>query len=172
LCLALSTSALHAQELSEEGRAAMTERVASFNEIFASGDMGAVFDYMPPKVLESLATQSGVDQATLIEMSKAQIDQAMAMVKIDSFSMDVDAATYQMTPDGSLGYVLIPTETVMTVEGAGKMKATGDTLAFEDGGEWYLARVDDPGQAAILQAAYPAFAGITFKPGVMEPVAE
>ncbi|MGL4236722.1 hypothetical protein, partial [Tabrizicola sp.] len=78
LCLALSTSALHAQELSEEGRAAMTERVASFNEIFASGDMGAVFDYMPPKVLESLAAQSGVDQATLIEMSKAQIDQAMA----------------------------------------------------------------------------------------------
>jgi hypothetical protein len=172
ICLVLSTSALQAQELSDDARAAVTERVNSFNASMAAGDMGAVFDYMPPNVLTSLAGQSGVDVPTLIELSKTQIGAAMATVKIDSFAMNVDAATYQTTPDGSLGYLLIPTETVMTIEGAGKMKATGETLAFEDGGEWYLARVDDPGQAAILQAAYPAFAGVTFTPGVTEPVTE
>jgi hypothetical protein len=172
LCLALSTSALYAQELSDEARAAVTERINGFNASMTAGDMGAVFDYMPPNVLTSLAGQSGVDVPTLIEMSKTQIAAAMAAVTIESFSMNIDAATYQTTPDGSLGYLLIPTETVMTVEGAGKMKATGETLAFEDGGEWYLARVDDPGQAAMLQAAYPAFVGVTFTPGVTEMVAE
>jgi hypothetical protein len=172
LCLVVSTSALQAQELTDDARAAVTERINGFNASMAAGDMGAVFDYMPPKVLESLAGQSGLDVPTLIEMSKAQIETAMAAITIDSFAMNIDAATYQMTPDGSLGYLLVPTETVMTIEGAGKMKATGDTLAFEDAGEWYLARVDDPGQAAMLQAAYPAFAGVTFTPGVTEPVTE
>jgi hypothetical protein len=172
LCLALSTSALHAQELTDEARAAVTERVNSFNQSMAAGDMSAVFDYLPPKLLSSLAAQGGVDVPTLIEISKAQIEEGMAMVTIDSFSMDMDAATYQMSPDGSLGYLLIPTETVMTVEGAGKMRATSDTLAFEDEGEWYIARIDEPNQTAILQAAYPALAGIAFKPGAIEPVAE
>jgi hypothetical protein len=170
LGLAISLSAAHAQELSDEARTAMTARVDGFSESLAEGDMGAVFDYMPPKILAFLAQQSGTDEATLIEASKTQIAAAMATVTIDDFTMDVEGATYHMTPDGSLGYLLIPTVSLMTVEGVGRMKATSETLAFEDDGEWYLARVDDPGQAGIVQAAYPAFAGVVFAPGTIEPV--
>jgi hypothetical protein len=170
LAFALSFSAAYAEELSDDAKAAMTTRVEAFGTSVAGGDMAAVFDYMPPKVLAYLAEQSGLEEAALIEASKAQIATAMALVKIDEFSMDTDAATFQMTPDGSRGYVLIPTETVMTVEGAGTMKATSETLAFEEDGEWYLARIDDPSQAQILQTAYPEFSGITFKPGTVEAV--
>jgi hypothetical protein len=147
---ALSLSAAQAQELSDDARTAMTARVDAFNDSIGSGDMGAVFDFMPPKILSSLAQQSGVDEATLIEMSKAEIETAMATVSIDAYSMDLETATYLMTPDGSRGYLLVPTVTEMTVEGAGKMKASSETLVFEDEGEWYLARVDDPGQAQLL----------------------
>ncbi|NJM81851.1 MAG: hypothetical protein HC844_04525 [Tabrizicola sp.] len=166
----LPLSAVHAQELSDSAREAMTTRIDAFNETVAGGDMGAVFDYMPPKILSLLATQSGLAQEELIAASKAQIELAMATVTIDSFSMDIDAATYQLTPDGSRGYVLIPTETVMTVEGAGGIRATSETLAFEDEGEWYVARIDEPTQAQLLQTAYPEFVGVEFKPGTMEPV--
>jgi hypothetical protein len=170
LGLTLSFSAAQAQELSDEARTAMETRVDAFGAAMASGDMGAVFDYMPPKLLESMAAQAGIDQAALIEMSKAQIETAMATVKIDSFEMDTASATTAATPDGSITYVMIPTTTVMTVEGAGTMQAKGDTLAFQEEGEWYLARVDDAGQAALLQSIYPAFAGIAFTPGTVEPV--
>ncbi|MGL4236723.1 hypothetical protein [Tabrizicola sp.] len=170
LCLVLSTSALHAQELSAEARAAATERVEGFKTSFAAGDMGAPLDYMPPKLLSRLASLQGVDEATLIEMTKANMAELAPKMKFDSVSMNVDAATYQMTPDGSLGYLLIPTEIVMTIEGAGKMKATSDMLAFQDDGQWYLARVTDPSHTALLQDAYPAFAGVTFKGETIEPV--
>jgi ketosteroid isomerase-like protein len=170
LGLALSVSAAQAQELSDEARAAMETRVDDFGAAMSGGDMGAVFDFMPPQLLTFMATQAGIDEAALIEMSKAQIETAMATVTIDSFSMDTSAAKIEATPDGSVTYALIPTTTVMTVEGAGTMQATGDTLAFEEDGEWYLARVDDPGQAALLQSVYPAFAGVTFTPGTVAPV--
>ncbi len=170
LALALSVSAVQAEEMSAEASEAMTARVGAFEETLAAGDMGAIFDFMPPKVLAMLATQAGISEDQLIEASKAQIAAAMESVTIDSYVMDLDAATYQMTPDGSRGYALIPTETMMSVEGVGKMKATSQTLSFEDEGEWYVARVDDPGQAQLLATAYPEFAGIDFPAGTMEPV--
>lgn len=168
LGFALSFSAAHAQDLSDEARTAMIDRVDGFSESLAEGDMGAVFDYMPPKILTLLAEQSGLEEDALIEMSKAQLETAMASVTMDDFAMDIEAATYQMTPDGSRGYLLIPTQSLMTVEGAGMMKASSETLVFEDGGEWYVARVDEPSQAALVQTAYPEFAGITFAPGTVE----
>ncbi|MGL4238914.1 hypothetical protein [Tabrizicola sp.] len=172
LGFALSISAVAAQELSDEDRAAMTARVDAFKATFAAGDMGAVFDYMPPKLIQALAAQSGMDEATLIELTKAEIEQTMAVVTFDSWSMDLEAATYQMTPDGSRGYMMIPTEALMTIEGAGQIKAVGETLVFEDEGKWYLLRIGEPAMNALFQTAYPEFAGITFKPEVMEPVAE
>jgi hypothetical protein len=170
LILGLSASAVSAQDISDEAMAALATRVDAFSTSVAGGDMGAVFDYMPPLVLSSLAAQSGLDEAALIEASKSAIAEAMKTVTIDSFEMDVEGATEHATPDGSINYALIPTSTIMTIEGAGGMKATGDTLAFEQDGKWYLARVDDPSQAALLQAAYPAFVGVTFAPGEMTPV--
>lgn len=171
LCLALSAPVL-AQELSAEARAAMTERVQTFKNTFDAGDIGALFDYMPPKILAEMAREMAVDEATFIEQIKVKMEQVMSMVKVNSFVMDLDAATYQMTPDGSMGYVLIPTEMLMTIEGAGKMKSTSQIVAFEDDGEWYLVGMDQVGQVPRLQAAYPAFAGVTFKPGTMEMVAD
>jgi hypothetical protein len=168
LGFALSISTAHAQELSDEERTAMIDRVDAFSESMAEGDMGAVFDYMPPEVLALLVEQSGQDEETLIEMSKAQIEMAMATVTVDDFAMDIEAATYQMTPDGSRAYLLIPTQTMMTIEGSGTVIASSETLAFEDEGEWYLARVDEPAQAALIQTAYPEFVGVEFAPGTIE----
>ncbi|MGL4236724.1 hypothetical protein [Tabrizicola sp.] len=172
LCLALMAPAAEAQELSANARTALTERVEAFSASVAEGDMGAAFDFMPPRLLTAFADLSSVDVPTFVEMGKAQMETVMASATINSFSMDADAATYQMTPDGSLGYVLIPTETVMTIEGAGKMKSTAETLAFEDEGEWYLARTDNPSLVTLLQTVYPAFEGVTFKSEITEPVVE
>lgn len=170
--LALSLSPAMAGDMPDDVRMALTAQVANFGQQFNDGNMGAIFDYMPAKVIESLAAQSGLSQKDLFAAMQAEIDSAMAQVTIDDFGMDIDKASWQMTPDGSIGYALIPTFTNMTVEGMGKVNATGETLAFQEGDAWYLVRIDDAAQERMLTAAYPAFDGITFKPGAMDVVAE
>ncbi|MGL5010648.1 MAG: hypothetical protein ACRC6I_12260 [Paracoccaceae bacterium] len=170
LALTLAAAPAFAGPIADADRAAVTERVDAFNTAFLGGDMAAVFDFMPPKIISSIATQSGMTEEALMAAMKEQIDMAMAMVTIDSFGMDMETASAETTPDGSRTYVLIPTFTEMTVEGAGKMRADGETLAFEDEGKWYLVRVDDPAQVQLLTAVYPEFTGVTFTPAAITPM--
>ncbi|MGL4236725.1 hypothetical protein [Tabrizicola sp.] len=172
LFLALVAPAAEAQELSDEARAALSETVDRYHKSMTAGDWGATFDYMPPKILADLVREGGGDEALIMETTKSLMEEAMAIVTIESFSFDLEAATVHLTPDGSITYILIPTEAVVTVDGMGKMKNTGDTLAFEDAGEWYLYRIELSGEDDILKAAYPAFEGVSFEGEIIEPVAE
>jgi hypothetical protein len=58
----------------------------------------------------------------------------------------------------------------MTIEGAGKVRATSETLALKDDGVWYLVRIDEAAQSDLVKKIYPGFADFEFKPGAMEPV--
>jgi hypothetical protein len=171
LALALSLSPAFGESVPADLQGSLSSSVETFEAAIGSGDFGALFDYMPPKVLELLAAQSGMSVDDVLVAAEAQIEAAMETVTFDSFGMDVAAADWQMTPDGALGYAMIPTETVMTITDMGKMKAVSDTIAFqgEDGG-WYLVRIDDPSQVTLLQTAYPEFVGVDFPVGSMEMV--
>lgn len=170
VALTLAATPALADPVPEAEHAAISERVAAFDAAFRAGDMAAVFDYMPGKILADLSAQAGMTEEALKALMKEQIDIAMESVTIDEFGMDMAAATWTMTPDGSRGYAMIPTYTVMTVEGMGKMRSEGETLSFEDGGKWFLVRVDDPSQVQLLTAAYPEFIGVTFEPASLEAV--
>ncbi len=172
LALTLTLSPAFADDMPDDVRGVLTAEVANFGQQFNDGNMTAVFDYMPVKVIENLSAQAGLSQDALFAAMQQEIDSAMSQVTIDAFSMDMDTASWQMTPDGSIGYALIPTVTDMTVEGMGRVHATGETLAFAEDDQWYLVRVDDATQAQLLIAAYPAFDGVTFAPGKMDVVAE
>jgi hypothetical protein len=169
---ALTLTPAIAEDMPEDVRTALTAEVANFGIQFNDGNMAAVFDYMPAKVIENLTAQSGLSQEELFAAMKSELDSAMSQVTINDFSMDMETATWQMTPDGSIGYALIPTTTNMSIEGMGKVNATGETLAFQEEDNWYLVRVDDASQSQMLVAAYPAFEGVTFTPGKMDVVAE
>ncbi|MFM2390832.1 MAG: hypothetical protein RLZZ437_2387 [Pseudomonadota bacterium] len=170
LAFALAATPAFAEPIPDAERAAITQRVDAFNAAFTGGDMAAVFDYMPGKILSSLAAQSGLSEEALMAAMKEQIEIAMETVTIDDFGMDMNAATWATTPDGSRGYAMIPTFTVMTVDGVGKMRSEGDTLSFEDEGKWFLVRVDDPSQVQLLTASYPEFTGVTFEPASLTAV--
>jgi hypothetical protein len=170
--LSLIGSAAQADDMPLDVRTALTAEVARFDATFNAGNMGAIFDYMPAKVVEKLAKDAGISQDALFAAMQDEIDSAMRQVTIHNFSMDMDAASWQNTPDGTIGYALIPTVTDMTVVGIGKVHATGETLAFAEGAKWYLVRVDDASQAQLLTVAYPSFDGVTFTPGKMDMVAE
>ncbi|MGL4322125.1 MAG: hypothetical protein ACRCS3_14805 [Paracoccaceae bacterium] len=170
LALTLATTPAFADAIPDAERTAITARVEAFNTAFMGGDMAAVFDFLPGKIIGSLAAQSGLSEEDLMAGMKAQIDMAFETVTLNEFSMDMNTATWQTTPDGSRGYALIPTVTVMTIEGTGKMRAEGETLSFQDDGKWFLVRVDDPSQVGLLTASYPEFNGVTFKPASLTAV--
>lgn len=167
--LALATPTL-AQELSAAQQDALAARVAEFDGTMRAGDMAGLMDFMPARIKQTIADEAGVSVDELEAAMREQMDAAMAGATIDAFSMDLDALTTAQTPDGGRTYALIPTTTEITMEGMGRMRAASQTLAFEDEGTWNLLRVDDPNQVAILQAAYPEFAGVAFTPGTMEQV--
>ena len=83
--------------------------------------------------------------------------QMMEGADVEMYEMDVAALRFAETPNGR-AYALIPTRTRISVSGTA-VENTSATLALEDGGAWYLMRLDAPQQIGIVIRAYPGLAG-------------
>lgn len=162
-----------AEELTPEQEQALTERVESFDAAMRENDMQTVMGVVPPKVLDKIAEQSGVSVDQLLAAMQDQMDEIMGRVEIVSFGMTLDDVEYT-TLESGIVYGMIPTETVLDLgsDAGGKMRATSETLGLLDDGTWYLVRVDDPAQVAIIKEIYPEFADVEFPTGKVEPVTE
>jgi hypothetical protein len=147
-------------------------RVMSFDAAMRANDMSTIMGVVPPKILDAIAAQYNVSTTELIGAMQAQMDEAMKAVKLVSFSMDIEKTEFYRLPDDTL-FAYLPTETVMDLgDAGGKVRAKSTTLGLLDGETWYLVRVEDPQQVALLKQTYPAFADVTFPTGSMEPVTE
>lgn len=172
ILLAFAAPAL-GQEVSEAQKQALGDRIASFDTAMRANDVAGIMSVVPPPVLEKIAATYGASVEQVIEATQQQMDQIMADVTFESFSMDLAAAEYTTLPDGTI-YALVPTETVIDLgkEYGGKMRAKSSTLALLDGETWYLIRVDDAQQVQMLKEVYPALVGIEFPQGTTEAVTE
>lgn len=172
LLLAFAVPAF-AEALTAEQEAALTERVESFDTAMRENDMQEVMGVVPPKVLEKIAAQSGVSVDVLLAAMQEQMDEIMGNVEIVSFGMNLEGVEYT-TFESGIVYGMIPTETVIDLgpDAGGKMRAKSQTLGLLDGDTWYLVRIDDPGQVAIIKEIYPEFADVEFPAGSVEPVTE
>jgi hypothetical protein len=151
---------------------ALVARVDSFQAAMDAKDMSTVMGVVPPAMLDLIAGQYGVTTEELVAATQEQFDVAMQSVKLVSFGMDLETSEMYRLADDTL-YALIPTETVMDLgDAGGKVRVTSSTLGLLDGDTWYLIRVEDAQQAAILKQAYPAFADVTFPAGTMEQITE
>ncbi len=132
----------------------------------SAGEFASTFDTVPPKLLEAMATQAGMSTDQLREAGTAAATAMMGMVKIESYEYDLDGAEFGKTD--AREYALIPTSSVMESMGQ-KLKTTGDTLAMQDEGEWYLLRVEEPAQIELLRSVYPDMADVEITPGQITP---
>lgn len=158
-----------AAELTPDQQAGLDARIASFDAAMRESDMAGILGVIPPAVLTQIATNYGVTSEDLVTSAQQQIDEALKSISIVSFGMDSSGAEAVEIGDGSI-YVMIPTETVMDLGQAGKMRSASETLALFDDGTWYLMAVDDPAQIAVLRQVYPAFADVEFTAATMEVV--
>lgn len=156
-------------DLPQEDRAALATRVETFDQAIRANDTDGIIAVVPPKVLALIAEKASVPIDELKQGLAGQIEQAMTDVTIVSFGMDLDAAEVGESAEGRT-YLMVPTHSVMEAKNLGKVETKTHTLAFEDGGRWYLVRLDNEQQKMILKAAYPEFSDIAFPEGTMEVI--
>ena len=157
-----------AAPFTDEQRAAVADEVSAFNEAFAAGNLSEVMMSIPPKVMDGMAEQAGVPVDEFRAMMVQQVEAMMVDVTVDSFEMDLDAATWVEAPSGE-PYALIPTVTEMTMSDQ-SMRGETQTLAFEADGEIWLTRIENAEQLALLTEAYPELEGIEVPEGSVVPV--
>ncbi len=158
-----------ARSLSGAETTSLAETVARFDAAMKANDFAAVSRTIPPKILQHIAAKAGISVDDLRDVVVQQMSQTLNDVKLVSFGMDLDKAIPKELPDGT-PFLLIPTETVIDVGGGEKTAVRSHTLALLDGAEWFLLRVSDEAQVAILKQVYPGFAGETFPGGTSEAV--
>ena len=165
----LLSAGASARPPSEAENKALADRVAAFDAAMRAQDYEAVTRTIPPKIMEHVAMQGGIEVEALRQNLVAQMSATLAKVQVVSFGMDLGKAVHRELPGGE-PYVLIPTEIVMDAGETGRFKARSDTLALLDAGAWYLLRVNETQQVTVLRQVYPEFAGIEFSSGSMEPL--
>ncbi|WP_298858024.1 hypothetical protein [uncultured Sulfitobacter sp.] len=156
--------------LPAEDRADIATRIASFERAFVQGRTTEIINVIPPRMITAIAIKGGVPEKTLRrEMARSTL-KATKEVKIISFGMALDQAKFMTTSTGR-PYGLIPTQTVVQIpSSAQKLKSTSATLTLEDGGKWYLIRIDDSRQIDLLREIYPDFAGVTLPKGTTQVI--
>ncbi|MCW5717796.1 MAG: hypothetical protein KIS68_08205 [Bauldia sp.] len=157
--LALSGTA-EAREVTPQEREALAERVAAYSVAVNEGDLGALFDMVPPRIIAMIVERAGLPLAEARAQFAAAAGAVMDMATAFSFKLDVASVRFLELADGS-PYALIPSETYVALDDIA-VRTRSDTLALLDEAEWYLVRVDEIEQIAILQSVYPLFAGLEF----------
>lgn len=87
-------------------------QIERFSAALNQQDFETVSRTVPPKIFEFIASDAGITVEQLRSALTAQMQMALAAVKITEFTMDTRAIRVGQTPDGT-PYALVPTKTVM-----------------------------------------------------------
>ncbi len=159
-----------AQSFSDADRARVEARISQLDAVISGGDLTGALEVVPPLMLQTIAERTGTTEAALVSAMREMIRIQLGDLTIVDYDMDLAAAVPTLTTDGSRTYLLIPTQLVMLVPDGRRFRVRSNTLAFEDGDDWYLVRVQEPSQVALVRELWPAFVDVEFPAGVTEAV--
>jgi hypothetical protein len=159
--LLLTAGFAQARPVTEEERAALATRIATFEAAMRARDMGPVIGILPPRILAFLSQKSGAPVEAIKDAVAKQATDVFQAVTVHQFGMDLSKAESRELPNGT-PYLLIPTTMVLEAPPLGKTETRSDTLAIMDEGTWYLLDLNGAPQLAIFTQVYPEFAGVSF----------
>ena len=157
----LGLTVAQARDVQPDEMAALETRIATFEDAIRANDFEGTIAVVPPPMLEAIAQTANVSVEELKSAIAEQMASMQGSIEFESFGMELDEATEAELPDGN-PYLLIPTQSVINIPDVGTMTSDTHTLAFQDGGEWYLVRIEDQNQIDILRQVYPGFADVEF----------
>ena len=155
--------------LPADDRADIAARIAGFEHAFLNGNTTEIVSVVPPRMIAAIAADAGVSEDLLrTEMAKLTREAARD-TEVVSFGMSLDSAEFLTTPTGRV-YGLIPTQTVVRTPGGTQLQSSNQTLTLEDGGIWYLIRIDDARQIDLMRQLYPDFKDVSFPEGTSKVI--
>jgi hypothetical protein len=168
LLLVLVPCAASARSLNDREKAALAATVKSFEVAMREYNFARVVQTLPPRFLAALARRFGVSPDDIVAAMTKSMKQTLesGVAKIESFGFDLGPALYKEAPNGT-PYVLIPTQTVVSVSGR-RVREKGHTVALLDEGQWYLLRIEGALQLQILREVYPEFGSVEIPSGSTE----
>lgn len=148
-----------ARPLAAGEQTSLASTVASFAQAMKEATFDRIVATVPPRILEHIAKKNGIE-AEQIKLGMIEVmRKAFASVRFESFGMDLAAAATKELPDGE-PYVLIPTHMAIAHMSGQRVERKTQTLALMDGGTWYLVRISEAPQVAMLREVYPQFATV------------
>lgn len=159
-----------AQDFSATDRARVEARIAQLDAVVSGGDLAGAMEVVPPRLFRTIAERAGASEAQLLQAMRGMIRTQLAGVSVIDYDLDLAGASPMLTPDGSRTYLMIPTRLVMDIPDVGRIRLQTRTLALEDGDDWYLIRVEEAGQIALVRELWPAFTDVDFPAGTTEAV--
>jgi ketosteroid isomerase-like protein len=149
---------LSALAFDNSDRAAVQAVTQSFAQNLRAKNFEGVLNAMPPKILNYMSQQTGIPANELAGTLARQMSVFMGDVTVERFNMNMNRMATGTTNDG-IDFAFIPTRT--TVKGPeGRQTTNTQTLALQDGGQWYLVRIEQAQQYEIVKAVYPGFANV------------
>lgn len=143
--------------LDAAAKQSLSARVAAFDRDMNRGNVTAVMDYLPPKMIAQLSEKVGADPEFIKAAAGAMLTGMTREIKISGRS-DLSQALVGTAGNGQ-PYALVPGAANITA-GKETMTTQGTTLALQDSGQWYLIGLSDADTLADLRAAYPEFRNV------------
>ncbi len=150
------TIAAHARSATDEEIKMLTDATNNYATALQTSNFDAVLNAIPPRIIQTLAAQSKVDQEQFRQIMVSQMKQLAETYKVDKITIGQSKKRAGEFEDGT-PYYIIPTDFVITTNGSEKNQIKGELVAILDNNQWYFVRGDDATTLSTMSAAFPGF---------------
>lgn len=134
----------------------LAEATKTYTTALQAADFDAVFNAIPPRIVDKLAVQSKLakDQFRVIMVN--QMKQLATAYKVEKITIDQSKKRAGSFDDGT-PYYIIPSEFIINANGTEKKRIKCELIAILDNNQWYFVRGDDATTLVTMTEAFPGF---------------
>ncbi len=157
ILMTMVTFSAVAEKISDKERQLFDKKLQTLQAEYLQGNMGGLYDMVPPRFFSYMAKKINTDVETLQEVMKRRANATLEQAEIKSFIYNLDN-TEIYSSSTKRRYVFVPYKNTFKQLDK-EMTVENYLLLVEDDNEWYMLTWQDK-MAAIVYALYPDLQGI------------
>ncbi|PID65213.1 MAG: hypothetical protein CR977_01860 [Gammaproteobacteria bacterium] len=157
ILITIMTFSAFAEKISDKERQLFDKKLQTLQAEYLRGNMGALYDMVPPRFFSYMAKKINTDVETLQEVMKRRANSVLEQAEIKSFIYDLDN-TEIYSSSTKRRYAFVPYKNTFKQLDK-EMTVNNHLLLVEDNDEWYVLTWQDK-MAAVVSALYPDLQGI------------
>ncbi len=146
-----------AEKLPDKERQIFEKKLQTLQAEYLRGNMGGLYDLVPPRFFAYSAKKMHIDVETLKEAMKRRANAALGQAEIKGFTYHLD--NVGLSASAKRHYAFVPYENTFKQSNR-EMTVKNHILLLEDDNQWYTLTWQDK-MAAVVYDMYPDLQGIT-----------